>query len=128
MHVRGSKMRVLVVDDERSIADSLALILNQSGYEARAAYSGESAVKSAAEWLPHVLISDVVMSGMTGIEASIAVLKLLPSCKVILFSGQARTVDFDSATKGGYHFEILAKPVHPQALLKRLTAIEKDKS
>ena len=46
------KPKVLVADDERVIADTLAIILNQSGFEAKAVYSGEKAVETAKEWLP----------------------------------------------------------------------------
>ena len=57
---------VLVADDERVIADTLAMILNQSGFEARAVYSGERALEIALEFKPDMLISDVIMSGMNG--------------------------------------------------------------
>jgi CheY-like chemotaxis protein len=66
----------LVADDERIIADTLVLILNQSGYRAIVVYSGEQALQAAAESPPHVLISDVVMGGMNGIEAALAILRI----------------------------------------------------
>jgi CheY-like chemotaxis protein len=91
--VLTSARNVLVADDERIIADTLALILNNSGYRAIAVYSGEQALQAAAESTPHVLISDVVMGGMNGIEAALAILRICPQCHVILFSGQAVTAD-----------------------------------
>jgi CheY-like chemotaxis protein len=115
------KPKVLVADDERVIADTLAIILNQSGFEAKAVYSGEKAVETAKEWLPEMLISDVIMTDLNGIDAAIKIRSLLPACKILLFSGQAATADLlDRARVQGHEFEILAKPVHPQDLLARL--------
>ncbi len=118
MVVAGAKPRVLVVDDEQLIADTLALILNRSGFEARAAYSGEKAIDAAQALQPEILISDVVMFGMTGIDAAIQISNMVPGCRVILLSGQAATADLlRDAADQGFEFEIVAKPVHPQVLL-----------
>ena len=115
------KPKVLVVDDERVIADSLAMILNQSGFEARAVYSGEKALEAASELKPDMLISDVIMAGLNGIDAAIRIRALLPRIKILLFSGQAATADLlEKARAKGYEFEILAKPVHPHDLLTKL--------
>lgn len=114
--------RVLVLDDEQVIANTLALILNRSGYEARAVYSGEAAIETALTLPPDFLISDVIMQGMTGLEAAIRISKIAPHCRIILFSGQAATADLlEKAEAGGHHFELLTKPVHPRALLERLS-------
>ena len=116
--------RVLVLDDERVIANTLALILNRSGYEARAVYNAEAAIKTARELQPDFLISDVIMDGMTGIDAAIRITKIVPQCRIILFSGQAATADLlESAEANGHHFELLTKPVHPRVLLDRLKEI-----
>ena len=111
----------MVVDDERMVADTLAMILNQSGFQARVAYTGEKAVELASEFEPEMLISDVIMAGLNGIDAAIKIREILPSIKILLFSGQAATADLlEKARAQGYEFEILAKPVHPQDLLARL--------
>ncbi|SRR5664279_2038998 len=116
-----SKPKVLVADDERVIADTLAIILNQSGFDATAVYSGEKAVEAARLMQPDMLISDVIMTDLNGIDAAIQIRALLPTCKILLFSGQAATADLlDRARSQGHEFEILAKPVHPQDLLARL--------
>ena len=116
-----AKSKVLVVDDERVIADTLAMILSQSGFDARSVYTGEKAVELAADWKPDMLISDVIMADLNGIEAAIRIRALLPKIKILLFSGQAATADLlEKARAKGYEFEILAKPVHPQDLLARL--------
>jgi CheY-like chemotaxis protein len=117
----AAKPRVLVADDEPVIADTLAMILNQSGFEARAVYSGERALELAATFAPEMLISDVIMADLNGIDAAIRIQALLPGIKILLFSGQAATADLlEKARARGYEFEILAKPVHPQDLLKKL--------
>ncbi|SDF29208.1 response regulator [Terriglobus roseus] len=116
-----SKPKVLVADDEQVIANTLAIILNQAGFEAKAVYSGESAVETIDEFQPNMLISDVIMTGMTGIEAAIKIREKLPTCKILLFSGQAATADLlEKARAQGHEFEILAKPVHPTDLLAKL--------
>src|ERR1035438_7839343 len=118
-----AKPRVLVADDEPVIADTLAMILNQSGFEARAVYSGEKALEMAPTFEPDMLISDVIMAPLNGIDAAIQIRALLPKIKILLFSGQAATADLlEKARTQGYEFEILAKPVHPQDLLSRLRA------
>jgi DNA-binding response OmpR family regulator len=116
-----TKPRVLVADDERVIADTLAMILNQSGFNARAVYSGEKALELASTFEPDMLISDVIMADLNGIDAAIRMRELRPGIKILLFSGQAATADLlEKARARGYEFEILAKPVHPQDLLSRL--------
>jgi CheY-like chemotaxis protein len=116
-----TKPKVLVADDERVIADTLAMILNQSGFDARAVYSGENALELAASFQPDMLISDVIMADLNGIDAAIRIRTLLPSIKILLFSGQAATADLlEKARHEGHEFDILAKPVHPQDLLSRL--------
>ena len=87
------KPKVLVADDERVIADTLAMILNQSGFDARAVYSGEKALELAPVFQPDMLISDVIMADLNGIDAAIRIRALLPGIKILLFSGQAATAD-----------------------------------
>ncbi|RXH53990.1 response regulator [Granulicella sibirica] len=125
MKADGSpKLKVIVADDEQIIADSLTLILNRSGFEARAVYSGEAAIEILGNFRPDVLISDVVMNGITGVEAAIAIRTLRPDCKVLLFSGQAATADLlYGARAQGYDFEMIAKPVHPTELLAKLRTV-----
>ena len=118
------KPKVLVADDERVIADTLAIILNQSGFEATAVYSGEKAVEAARSLKPDMLISDVIMTDMNGIDAAITIRAILPTCKILLFSGQAATADLlDRARVQGHEFEILAKPLPPTFLLETVAGL-----
>jgi DNA-binding NtrC family response regulator len=113
---------VLVVDDERLIADTLAAILSNSGFAPLVAYNGCSAMEIARAVHPDILISDVVMPGMTGIELVIALVQAVPECKVLLFSGQASTVDLlADARAAGHNFTTLSKPIHPTELLANVS-------
>jgi CheY-like chemotaxis protein len=113
---------VLVVDDERVIADTLSMILSKSGFSAITAYDGANALELARNRRPDLLISDVMMPGMTGIELAITVTETIPGCKVLLFSGQAATVDLlEQARHAGYNFTTLTKPVHPTDMLRRIS-------
>jgi CheY-like chemotaxis protein len=114
-------MKILVVDDEPIIADTLVDILAGEGHNAFAVSDGESAIKWAEMLRPDAVVSDVIMPGMDGIEAAKKILKLLPACRVILFSGQAASTGLvEKAKSEGYFFEILAKPINPEILLERL--------
>ena len=117
----AKKPRVLVVDDEQVIADTLAKILDLNGFEASAVYTGTAAVETARSIEPDLIISDVIMPDMNGIEAAISIRNFLPGCKILLFSGQAATADLlETARAQGHEFEIIAKPIHPSDLLAKL--------
>jgi DNA-binding NtrC family response regulator len=112
---------VFVVDDEVVIAQTLAIILNQAGFQASAFDHPEKAIAARADLLPDLLISDVMMPGMTGVELAIHFRKEQPDCKVLLFSGQAATADLlEKARDQGYDFDLLSKPIHPADLLAKL--------
>jgi len=113
---------VLVVDDERVIADTLSLILGKNGFAARTAYNGTSALEIATLVPPQLLISDVMMPGISGVDLAIAIRHAVPDCQVILFSGQASTADLlASARLAGQDFVVLTKPVHPTEMLARVS-------
>jgi CheY-like chemotaxis protein len=113
---------VLVVDDERIIADTLSIILSKSGFSTMTAYNGVAALELARTRMPDLIISDVMMPGMTGIELAITVAQTIPECKILLFSGQATTVDLLEKARGaGYDFAAMTKPVHPTDMLKRVS-------
>jgi DNA-binding NtrC family response regulator len=119
---RLQQRRVLVVDDEKRIADTLIAILRLKDYQAEAAYNGPSGIEMYRRLQPALVISDVVMPGMNGIEMAIALQQEFSKCRVLLFSGQGATSEIlERARSQGYDFEVLAKPVHPDHLLERVT-------
>jgi len=112
---------VLVVDDEETLANTTIEILNLAGFCAFVAYDGQTALELAAKFHPDILLTDVVMPGMNGVELGIAIAKLLPGTQIILISGQAGTTDLMEKARGeGYSFELIAKPIHPMKLIERL--------
>ena len=115
------KPKVLIADDERVIADTLAAILNQVGFEARAAYSAGEALDIARGFNPDLLVCDVIMEDMSGIQAAMRMKASLPELRVFLLSGQTATPELLAREKAdGYGFEVLTKPVHPLNLISRL--------
>lgn len=119
---RGHRPVVLVVDDEALIADTLVTILSQHGFAAFAAYEATSALELAEDAPPDVLLSDVAMPGMTGIDLAIAMSSKFPDCKILLFSGQAHTSNLLwEARAAGLDFPVLTKPIHPRLLLEHIS-------
>jgi len=116
-----ANLRVLVVDDERAIADSLTAICRLRGLDAVAVYSGEAVVKEAISRPPAFLIADISMNGMNGIEAAIEVARACPGCRILLFSGHPESGGLlEKARNGGHAFEVLTKPVHPTRIFEWL--------
>ena len=115
---------VFVVDDERVIASTLATILKRSGFAAEAFTNPLEALKRARTQVPELLVSDVVMPELSGIHLAIQLTAEYPSCKVLLFSGQAATADLlAKARADGRDFALLTKPVHPTDLLAALQTL-----
>ena len=114
--------RVLIVDDEPNIADTLAMVFKLKGHEAMAAYSGESAVELIETFEPDIVLSDVIMGRMTGVDLAIYLSRARPDCKVVLFSGQTATANLlAEASRKGHDFRLLAKPIHPERLIEEVT-------
>ena len=115
---------VFVVDDEHLIASTLSAILNLSGYLARFFTVAQEALVAVRVNAPDLLISDVIMFGLSGIDLAIQVHAECPDCKILLLSGYAETWDLvDDARLQGHDFELLQKPIHPSALLAKLELV-----
>jgi DNA-binding response OmpR family regulator len=122
--IQDGRRRVLIVDDEQAIADTLSLIFRTQHYEARVAYSAEDAIDLIAAWRPDLAIIDVMLPGMTGIDLAIVTKANHPKCQVMLFSGHGNTtVLLEEAGRKGHQFEVLPKPVHPTLMLQRAAAL-----
>jgi DNA-binding response OmpR family regulator len=115
------RLRVLVVDDEYLIAETICAILCEHGFEATAAYSGAEAISAARKLRPDVVLSDVLMPKMSGVELGIQLRKEFSGIKIFLFSGQAATTEMIHRSEAeGHHFELFPKPIHPDELIGRL--------
>ena len=111
---------VLVIDDERLIADTLVQILRNAGYSASAEYDGESALESANLVPPEIVIADIRLPGINGIEVGIAIADSVPDATILLFSAQADSVDLSEARRLGHDFPLLRKPLDPEDLLDNI--------
>jgi len=109
---------ILVADDEPLVAHTLVQILESEGYRAIYVTNGAAAVQWAERARPDLVICDVIMPALNGVEAAKEIRKLVPQVRVILFSGQAAATNLvDRAKQEGHSFEVLAKPVKPDDLL-----------
>jgi CheY-like chemotaxis protein len=108
---------LLVVDDEWMIVESLSMILTQAGFAVMKAYDGASALELARLIPPDLLITDIAMPGMNGIELAVALVCLAPDSRVLLFSAHAQTQDLLAARSAGFDFPLLSKPVPPRTML-----------
>lgn len=117
---------VLVVDDEETLANTTTEILNMAGFCAFVAYDGQTALELAAKFHPDILLTDVLMPGMNGVELGIAIGQLLPRTQILLISGQAGTIDLlEQARSEGHAFDLIAKPIHPLKLIEQLKKLGK---
>jgi len=115
--------RLLIVDDERVIADTLATIFAQAGYETRAVYSAEEALALIDGWVPNLALLDVVLPGMNGIDLAIRLKAEVPGCGLTLFSGHFATSGLlESARRNGHTLNVIPKPIHPTELLNLLAS------
>jgi DNA-binding NtrC family response regulator len=107
-----------------SLASTLAVILNRNGFSARPFTRPLEALAAALSDVPDLLISDVAMPRLSGIDLAIQMRAQHPDCKILLFSGHAGTLDlFEDARNRGHDFHLLLKPVHPSKLLSEIAAL-----
>jgi CheY-like chemotaxis protein len=106
--------RLFVVDDEPTIAATLVTILRMNGYSARFFTRPIEALAAARHDAPDLLISDVNMPVLTGIELAILMRERYPELKILLLSGQLASRDLlELARTRGHGFPLMMKPVHP---------------
>ena len=116
--------RIYVVDDEQVIAWSLATILRREGYDATFFDEPIKALHAARAIPPDLLVTDVVMPLLSGIELAIDVRAHSPACEIILLSGQAVTMEMiATAGRQGHRFEVVSKPVHPSELVRKIKLV-----
>jgi DNA-binding response OmpR family regulator len=114
----GPVPHIFVVDDEPLIASTLAAILQMNGFSAKFFTCPQEALSAARLKAPDLVISDVAMPGISGIDLAIQMRAQYPACKILLFSGQAATMDLlENARVQGHDFDLLLKPVPPTELL-----------
>jgi CheY-like chemotaxis protein len=113
----SSPTRILVVDDNQDLCETMRLLLEREGYEVRCASDGVTAMAMLHEWEADILITDLFMPDYDGFEVIAAMRQEHPATRVIVMSGEPFSkVDYlDTAKLAGAH-EVLRKPVHPEDL------------
>jgi DNA-binding response OmpR family regulator len=106
-----------VVDSDRVIASTLATILRNAGYRVEAFAWPEEALQAARTEQPDLLIADVTLPGLSGIDLAVAMRDMHPGCKVLLLSAQANTSEGMELDPRIHGLKLLAKPLHPNVLL-----------
>jgi CheY-like chemotaxis protein len=112
-----SAPRVLVVDDYQDGADSLTLMLCALGADARAAYDGQSAVASAREFRPALVLLDLSLAGVSGIDIGVAIRSALgaASPRLVALSGWSDEATRERTAAAGFDGH-LAKPVELETI------------
>lgn len=118
------KQKILVVDDEQDILDLVSYNLNKEGYQVYTASNGKLAIEKAKEVNPDLIILDVMMPVMDGIEAC-RIMRSLPEFKhTFMVFLTARSEEYSEIA--GFHVgadDYIAKPIKPRALMSRINAI-----
>lgn len=118
-------MVVLVVDDEQTVADTIAEILQKSGLCAMVAYDVDAALELASVIPPDLMIIDILLPGVNGIELAMIMKKQYPSCRMLLLTADPATGEMvEQARRQGHEFPVLMKPLYPGDLLFAIAETE----
>ena len=112
------------MDDETTIASTLAVILNSHGFDATPFTDPLDALYAAEVRCPDLLLTDVMMPQLNGVDLAVQFKAIHPSCKVLLFSGNAKSSGLmENARAQGHTFDLLTKPVHPKDLITTIESM-----
>ena len=117
--------RILVVDDDRLVADTLTLIFAKSGFDARSAYSADEALEFARTFIPDLLLCDISMPGRDGLALVCDITRELPSCRIIVLTGFYSNLKGvrEQSDKLARPVSILTKPCQPSDLLREAASV-----
>jgi two-component system alkaline phosphatase synthesis response regulator PhoP len=120
----SKKYKVLVVDDEPDIQELLQYNLEKEGYLVETAGDGKEAVETARKFLPHLILMDIMMPRMDGIEACRQVRQIskLKDVFIIFLTSRSEEYSEIAAFDGGAN-DYITKPIKPRALMSRVSAI-----
>ena len=114
-----ANQRILIVDDDRDIADTLAFIIRRSGFDVLVAYDGESAIKLFEENSFNCAFIDMMLPGIDGAEALQKIRETQPDLRAYMMTGYSAKDCNDKAVEAGA-LQILRKPVMPEDILGKL--------
>jgi len=119
-----SNYKILVVDDEEDIRELLVHLLAKEGFQTKACANGKEGLKTALTWLPHLILLDVMMPEMDGIETCREIRNKKEIKNIIIAFLTARNEDysqiagFDSGAD-----DYISKPIKPRVLISRINAL-----
>jgi len=118
--------KILIVDDEPDIIEILKYNLNNEGYDVKSANNGKKAVEKAKKFIPDIILLDVMMPEMDGIEACVELKKIstLSNTRIIFLSARGEDFTQIAAFDAGAD-DYLTKPVKPKILIKKISSISK---
>jgi CheY-like chemotaxis protein len=114
------KRRVLVVDDDKLVADTLSLVFRANGFDSEACYSAADGLERARTYNPGLLLCDVTMPGRTGLQLAEDIDRELPDCRILMltaYSTNLAKVGEQSLTMSR-PVNVLSKPCRPEDLLR----------
>ena len=115
-----AQARILVADCDKVHALALSAIMRKMGFDVATASSGEEAVTVAATFVPDLVVLEVLMRGLPGIQAAVQITAALPECRVLFLSADASIFDILNAAPENLVYSFTTKPVHPLDLLNSI--------
>jgi len=122
MNATTERRKILIVDDETTVAETLALVFSSRGFICRTAFSAEQAIELIADWRPDVAIVDVMLPRLNGIELAGIISENHPGCRTVLISGHPSASEL-LPSAGERTLQILPKPLHPSLILETVANI-----
>ena len=124
--MKNLSTKVLIVDDDPEIIEILNYNLVNSGFITKSASNGLEAIKKAKKFIPDIILLDVMMPEMDGIEACIKIreIKTLTNTRIIFLSARGEDFTQIAAFDAGAD-DYISKPVKPKILLKKISSIAK---
>jgi FixJ family two-component response regulator len=111
----NTKSRIIVVDDDKAVADTIALVLRHAGFQVSTFYEALPAAQHALESSPYAVVTDYSMPKMNGLALAAWLRDNCPGCKIVIVSGEA--VPIEKESKGALNFTVLQKPVDVRVLI-----------
>jgi CheY-like chemotaxis protein len=117
--------RVLIVDDERLVADTLALVFEKGGFKTKTAYSVNEAMEDVRTFVPDLLLCDITMPGKDGLALVSEITEELPGCRIMVLTGFYSNLKavYEEVKKLSLPVSIHTKPCQPDELLRQASAL-----
>lgn len=119
-----SEIKILLVDDEPDILEFVGYNLEKEGFQVKTAHNGEEGLEKAKKYLPHLILLDVMMPGMDGIETCDALRKVPELENTLIAFLTARGEDYSQVA--GFEAgadDYITKPIKPKVLISRMKAL-----